>query len=78
MALVKGHFLQRVKHPTPELLTVSHGDQQVGGVSTIEMHRRFELPPSTEGNILVFTRVSLLPPQPFPPPPRIPKDLSNI
>ena len=31
------------------LLTIAHGSQDVGGVSTIEVYRRFDLPPSTEG-----------------------------
>ena len=49
VALVEGHFLRRVKQPSPELLTIAHADQEMGGISTIEMHRQFELPPSIEG-----------------------------
>ena len=51
VALVEDHFLQRVRLPSGELLTIAHGSQDVGGVSTIEVYRRFELPPSTEGMV---------------------------
>lgn len=52
VALVEDHFLQRVRPPSGELLTIAHGSQDVGGVSTIEVYRRFELPPSTEGMVV--------------------------
>ena len=47
VALVEGHYLQRVRPPNPELVTISHSEE--AGVSTIPVYRQFELPASING-----------------------------
>ena len=49
VSLVEGHYLQRIPPPTPSMMLVSHGDKMMGGVVTMPVSARFELPPSLDG-----------------------------
>ena len=52
VGLVEGHFLQRVIPPNPELGLVQHGSQEVGGVVSMPLTRKFELPSNVAGKDL--------------------------
>ena len=54
VSLVEGHFLQRVVPPNPELGLVQHGAQEVGGVVSMPLTRKFELPANVAGKVLPF------------------------
>ena len=49
VSLVEGHYLQRIPLPTPNVTLISHGDQKMGGVVTMPVSSRFELPPELDG-----------------------------
>lgn len=53
ISLVEGHYLQRVRPPNPEVMVTSHGSEEMGGVVTMPVFARFDLPPAVDGRTCV-------------------------
>ena len=49
VALVEGHFLQRVKPIDQPIIVASHGAEEAGGITKMALDLRFDLPPSIDG-----------------------------
>lgn len=49
VSMVERHYVQRVKPPSIEVTVASHGDQKLGGVVTMPVFGKFDLPLTLNG-----------------------------
>ena len=49
VALVEGHFLERAKPFDQPLVVAAHGAEEAGGITTMALNLRFDLPPAVNG-----------------------------
>lgn len=59
IALVEGHFLERVKPLNQPIVVGVHGAEEVGGVTRMALDLRFDLPPSVDGKWMTLYRLVL-------------------
>lgn len=57
VSMVEKHYLQRVKPPTEEVTLASHGTAEMGGVVTMPVFGKFDLPLTLNGKDMLFVYV---------------------
>ena len=60
VALVEGHFIQRVKPLNQPIVIATHGEEEVGGVTKMSLNLKFDLPPSVDCELNPYTHMLIV------------------